>query len=74
VKMLEDVTDTRKLETLDLGWARDSDIFFMPSNRIRFENLKRFLCKLDGGMALAMIPQTHLFETSSLCAAHHWKV
>jgi hypothetical protein len=40
VKMLEDVTEMSKLESLDLGWTRNSDFFFTPSGSVRFGSLK----------------------------------
>jgi hypothetical protein len=69
VKMLEDVTNMRKLESLDIGRIPNFDFFCPLTRRPRFENLKHLAVEMghwyDPG---TLLPETYLQDFLAVCS------
>jgi hypothetical protein len=75
VKLLEDVTEMTKLESLDLGWSPNFDFFssrstseVFQSSRLRFENLKHLAVEMGHWYdPRTFLPETYLRDFLAVC-------
>jgi hypothetical protein len=69
VKMLEGVTDMRKLESLDIGWIPNFDFFCPLTRRPRFENLRHLAVEMGYWYdSRALLLETYLRDFLAVCS------